>query len=187
MKIKISGFGGQGVLLLGDILIHTASKEGKNITWMPSYGPEARSGTCVCQVIVSDKEIGSPIVDEPDILIVMNLPSMDRFEPGVKKNGFLIYNSSLIHRKTLRNDIKYLGIPATEIAEEIGNTKIANMVLLGVYLACSDCISKDTVFNKTFPEKFSGGKEKFIPLNKIAVKKGIKYCKEIGSCSSKKN
>ena len=177
-SIKASGFGGQGILLLGDIIIHAASQEGRNITWLPSYGPEARSGTCVCQVIISDKEIGSPIVDEPDILIVMNLPSINRFEYDLKKDGILIFDSSVIHRKPERNDIISVPISALEIAKEVGSIKVANMVLLGAYLELSGCISKDTVFNKTFPKKFSGAKEKFIPLNRAAVEKGIEYCKE---------
>jgi len=176
--IRISGFGGQGVLLLGDVIIDAAAREEKNITWLPSYGPESRGGTSNCHVIVSDFEIGSPIVDEPDVLIAMNLPSMDKFEPDMKPGGLLIYNSSLINRKPKRTDVIVVGIPATEIAEKLGNSKAVNMAILGAYLECSKFISLDTVLNKTFPEKFSGKKEKFIPLNVAAVAAGVAHCKE---------
>ncbi len=169
VKLIISGFGGQGVLLLGDIIAYSALKEGKNVTWVPSYGPESRGGTCNCQVICSEKSIGSPVVDEPDILIAFNLPSVDKFMKTVKKGGIMLYDSSLVKEKPKRDDIKIYGIPATEISD------VANMVMLGAYIELTKNIKLETVVNLALPEKLKGGKEKFIPKNIKAIKKGIEY------------
>lgn len=130
-NIIITGFGGQGILFAGKILAYTAMLAGKHLSWLPSYGPEMRGGTANCHVIISDEPIGSPIVTEPDILIAMNKPSLDKFESAVKTNGDIIIDSSLIDRKAERNDIKVKYIEATKMAIDMGNSALANMVMLG--------------------------------------------------------
>jgi 2-oxoglutarate ferredoxin oxidoreductase subunit gamma len=133
-EIIISGFGGQGVLFAGQLLAYCALDNDKHVTWFPSYGPEMRGGTAHCTVIVSDEEIGSPVVSNPSAAIVMNLPSLEKYEPLVKEGGLLVVNSSLVDRSAERTDIDVLEIPANEIAEEIGNRRLINLILLGGFL-----------------------------------------------------
>jgi 2-oxoglutarate ferredoxin oxidoreductase subunit gamma len=133
-EIIISGFGGQGVLFAGQLLAYSALEADMHVTWFPSYGPEMRGGTAHCTVIISDSEIGSPVVKNPKAAIVMNLPSLDKYEPLVKEGGVLIINSSLVDRDPLRQDLTIVEVPANEIAEEIGSQRLANMVLLGALL-----------------------------------------------------
>jgi 2-oxoglutarate ferredoxin oxidoreductase subunit gamma len=133
-QVIMAGFGGQGVMSMGQLLAYSGMLEGKNVSWLPSYGPEMRGGTANCNVIVSDDEIGSPIVTEATAVIAMNLPSLDKFEHSVMPGGTLIINSSLIERKCSRTDIDVFYIPANEIADELGNNRVANMVMLGAYL-----------------------------------------------------
>ncbi len=133
-EIIISGFGGQGVLFAGQLLAYCALDNDKHVTWFPSYGPEMRGGTAHCTVIVSDENIGSPVVSNPSAAIVMNLPSLEKYEPLVKEGGLLVINSSLVDRSAERTDIDVLEIPANEIAEEIGNRRLINLVLVGGFL-----------------------------------------------------
>jgi 2-oxoglutarate ferredoxin oxidoreductase subunit gamma len=133
-EVIISGFGGQGVLFAGQALAYTALDQGRHVTWIPSYGPEMRGGTAHCTVIISDDEIGSPLVRNPAAVIVMNLPSMDRYEPLVRQSGTLIVNASLVDRQPERSDIQDVMLPANEIAEELGDGRLANIVLLGALL-----------------------------------------------------
>lgn len=133
-EIIISGFGGQGVLFAGQLLAYSALEADLQVTWFPSYGPEMRGGTAHCTVIISDSEIGSPIVKNPKAAIVMNLPSLDKYEPLVRKGGVLIINSSLVDRPPAREDLTIVEVPANEIAEEIGSQRLANLVLLGALL-----------------------------------------------------
>lgn len=132
--IIISGFGGQGVLFAGQLLAYTALDQGEHVTWFPSYGPEMRGGTAHCTVIISDDEIGSPIVRHPSIVIVMNIPSLEKYEPILEEDGLLIVNSSLVDRIPQREDIRTVMVPAVEIAEELGNKRLANLVLIGAML-----------------------------------------------------
>ena len=134
-EIVFAGFGGQGVLFAGQVLAYAAMDSGKEVTWIPSYGPEMRGGTANCTVIIADDEIGSPLVRNPQAAIVLNLPSVDRYEPLVVPGGVLIANSSLINRGPLRDDISSIFIPANEIAESLGNRRLLNMVALGALLA----------------------------------------------------
>ena len=127
-EVILAGFGGQGILFGGMILAYAAMDSGKNTTWIPSYGPEMRGGTANVTVIISDDEIGSPIVRQPQVAIVFNLPSMEKYESLVKAGGVLVYNSSLIDSEPQRTDITYVPVPANDIAEELGNLKMANMV-----------------------------------------------------------
>jgi len=130
----IAGFGGQGLLFAGKFLAIKGMNEGKEISWLPSYGPEMRGGTASCSVIVSDDPVGSPIVDHPDVLMVMNLPSLDKYEKAVAPGGMIFLDSSLIGRKVERTDVKVFYIPATKMAAEQGVSTLANMILTGKIL-----------------------------------------------------
>jgi 2-oxoglutarate ferredoxin oxidoreductase subunit gamma len=133
-EIIISGFGGQGVLFAGQLLAYTALDNGQHVTWYPSYGPEMRGGTAHCTVIISDDEIGSPVVKNPMAGIVMNIPSLERYEPLIKKGGTLVVNASLVDRVPTRADINVVMVSANEIAEELGDPRLANLVLTGAML-----------------------------------------------------
>ena len=130
----IAGFGGQGVLFAGKFLVNKGMLEGKEVSWLPSYGPEMRGGTANCSVIVSDEPVGSPIVDHPDVLMVMNLPSLDKYESAVQPGGMIFVDSTLVERKVARDDVKTFYVPATGIAAESGLTTLANMILTGKIL-----------------------------------------------------
>ena len=130
-RYLFAGFGGQGILFSGKLLAYKGLVEGKQVSWLPSYGPEMRGGTANCSVIISDDPIGAPIVDEPDVLIAMNLPSLDRYEDAVVKGGKIYVDSSLIERKVERDDVEVIYIPATKIASEEGMEGLANMIIAG--------------------------------------------------------
>ncbi len=134
-QILIAGFGGQGILFAGKFLVNKGMLEGKEVSWLPSYGPEMRGGTANCSVILSDSPIGSPIVDHPDILIVMNLPSLDKYESAVKPGGLIFSDSTLIDRKVVRTDVRSYVVPATRLASENGFSTLANMILVGKVLS----------------------------------------------------
>jgi 2-oxoglutarate ferredoxin oxidoreductase subunit gamma len=134
-EVIFAGFGGQGVLFGGQLLAYAGMDEGKEVTWIPSYGPEMRGGTANCTVVISDEEIGSPIIQNPTAVIAMNRPSLDKYEPLVKPGGVLVVNTSMVDRKTTRTDIKVVEVNANEAAEKLGDQKMANMVLLGALLA----------------------------------------------------
>lgn len=129
-----SGFGGQGILFSGKFITYKGLMEGKNVSWLPSYGPEMRGGTASCSVIVSDGLVGSPIVSNPDVLVAMNLPSLDKFEPTVKAGGIIFLDSSLIDRKVDRDDVKVFYVPATKLANENNIPTLANMIMVGKIL-----------------------------------------------------
>ena len=131
MKYLFSGFGGQGVLFSGKLLAYKGLTEGKELSWLPSYGPEMRGGTASCGVILSDEPVGSPIVTHPDVLVAMNLPSLDRYEDAVVPGGWIFADSSLIERKVKRTDVKAVYIPATRLASEHNMPKLANIILMG--------------------------------------------------------
>lgn len=170
-EVIMAGFGGQGVMAMGKILVEAAMKEGKNVSWLPSYGPEMRGGTANCSVIVSEEPVGAPIVTEATAAIVMNRPSLDKFENDVIPGGALLINSSLIDKKATRNDIKVYYVPANDIANELGTGKVANIVMLGAYLAVSHAASEDSIM-EIISEIFSGKKASVIPLNKEALLRG---------------
>lgn len=130
----IAGFGGQGLLFAGKFLVYKGMLEGKEVSWLPSYGPAMRGGTANCSVIVSDEPVGSPIVDHPDVLMVMNLPSLDKYEDAVAPGGAIFVDSSLIERKVKRTDVRVYYVPATKMAAESGMTTLANMILTGKIL-----------------------------------------------------
>ena len=133
-EIIISGFGGQGALFAGQLLAYTALENGLEVTWFPSYGPEMRGGTAHCTVILSDQEIGSPVVKKPSAAIVMNIPSLEKYEDLIQSGGILVVNTSLVDRSPSREDIQVILVPANEIAEELGEKRLANLVLLGALM-----------------------------------------------------
>lgn len=175
-EIIMSGFGGQGVLLMGQILTYAGMLEEKRVSWIPSYGPEMRGGTANCSVIITDGATGSPMVDQPTAAVVLNLPSLDKFESTVQPNGVLIVNSSLIDKAVTRQDIKTYRVPVNDIATEMGNVKMANMVALGALIAATDAVELEVLFN-AFAKKFAS-KPHVIEANKVAIKRGYDYVKE---------
>jgi len=176
-RIIISGFGGQGIMLIGRLLAYAGMIEGKKVAWMPSYGPEMRGGTANCTVIISSNEIGSPIVSHPKILIAMNQPSLDKFEANVSEDGLIILNDSLIERETKRNDVKVIKIPADDIAHKLGNSRAANMVILGAYVEQSGIVKMETIF-KALEKALAGRNKKLLELNKEALKQGAELVKQ---------
>ncbi len=176
-SIIISGFGGQGTLFAGQLLTYAALDYDKICTWIPSYGPEMRGGTAHCTVIISDEEIGSPLVRYPDAVIAMNLPSLDKYEHLVKAGGVLLANSSLINRPIERKDITGLDIPGNEIAEEMGNSRITNMVMTGALLELMPVLPMEVLksaLDKHMPER----NRKFLPLNYEALDAGAIFARE---------
>lgn len=169
--IILSGFGGQGVLSIGKNLAEAGLEEGRNVSWVPAYGPEMRGGTANCSVIISDKRIGSPLIEHPTDLIVMNRPSLSRFEPLVKTGGIIFVDSSTISDKVTRDDLHAFYIPCDDIAKEIGNTKAANIVMLGAFVEATGIVKMETVENM-IREIFTGSKAKFVPTNLEALKRG---------------
>ena len=133
-KILIAGFGGQGILFTGKALAYTGLKAGMEVSWLPSYGPEMRGGTANCSITLSDTPIGSPIVDKPDVLVAMNLPSLEKYYGETEPNGYVIYDSSLINKEETRKDVATFGIPATKLASDNGLDGLANMIILGKVL-----------------------------------------------------
>jgi len=175
-RVIMAGFGGQGVMSMGQILTYAGMIENKNVSWLPSYGPEMRGGTANCNVMVSDNLIGSPIVTEATAAIVMNRPSLDKFEDDIEANGNLLINSSLIDRKANRDDVNVYYIPANEIAVELGNAKAANMVMLGAYLELTKAVGIESII-EAFKKVFGESKSHLIPLNKNALEKGAEAVK----------
>src|SRR5512143_339999 len=173
-EVIFAGFGGQGVLFAGQVLAFAAMDAGHDVTWMPSYGPEMRGGTANCTVVIADEEIGSPTVKDPTAAVVMNLPSLDKFEPLVAPGGVLIVNSSLVNRDPTRTDITWVMIPAQEIAEMIGPRRLLNMVMLRALLDKLPIISMDelkTALKTHLPERH----QKLLPSNMQALDKGAAF------------
>ncbi|MGC9347257.1 MAG: 2-oxoacid:acceptor oxidoreductase family protein [Anaerolineae bacterium] len=172
-----SGFGGQGVLFAGQLLSYAGIAEGLYVTWIPSYGPEMRGGTANCTVILSEEEIGAPVVRNPSAAIVFNAPSMEKYEPLVKPDGLLLVNASLVHVESERDDIRTCYIPATEIATELGNVRIANMVLLGAFAELTGLVSLDTLMEQ-LDEHLSERQRKWLEPNRQALVKGAGLASE---------
>lgn len=170
-QLIIAGFGGQGIMSMGQMLTYAGMTEGKHVSWLPSYGPEMRGGTANCNVILADEMVASPIVTEATTVIVMNRPSLDKYEHSVSKDGILLINSSLIDKKSDRDDIKVYYIPANDIAHDLGNTKIANMVMLGAYLKLTHVVSNETVLD-ALKKVLGKAKANLVPINQEALEKG---------------
>lgn len=178
-EMVFAGFGGQGVLSMGKLLAYAAMKEGKEVTWLPSYGPEMRGGTANCMVNVSDEMISSPIVSSYDVAVVFNQPSLNKFEPLVKKGGILIWESSTIKEPPTRKDINIYGIPAIDIAtNELKNTKVMNMITLGALVKLNNVVKKESLLlalKDTLPERYHN----LIPLNEQAIDIGMKQIDDL--------
>lgn len=173
-EIIFAGFGGQGIMLMGKVLSYAAMKNGKHVTWMPSYGAEVRGGTAHSMVIISDEVIASPVVKEPSICVVMNKPSFQKFENKVKKRGILIVNNSLIDTDAKRKDIDILNIPATSMASTLGNPKTSNMIVLGALLAKRNILPL-TLLIEALKDVLPVSHQNMIPINERAIRKGYGY------------
>ena len=177
-ELIVAGFGGQGVLSLGMTLAYAGMVEDKEISWMPSYGPEMRGGTANCIVIISDNKISSPIISLFDSAIVLNQPSMDKFEKRVKPGGILLYESSNIFKPSTRNDIEVIGITATTEALKMKNAKIMNMIILGAYLQLRPVVKNESIIealSKVLPEKY----HHLLPINLQALEKGEEMVQQL--------
>lgn len=171
-KLICAGFGGQGVMSLGQLLTYAGMLEGKEVSWMPSYGPEMRGGTAFCCVNISDKPIGSPLIgDDANCAIVMNLPSFEKFEPRVASAGELLVNSSLIEQLSSRDDLHVYYIPANEEAVRCGSVKMANMVMLGAYLELTGVVHRSSILN-AFKKVFGAKAARLLSQNKTALDHG---------------
>lgn len=171
-EIIIAGFGGQGVLSMGQILCYGGVMQQLEVSWMPSYGPEMRGGTANCTVIISDEEISSPVLSTFDTAIVLNQPSLDKFEKAVKPGGTLIYEENGMTRLPQRKDIHIFAIPAYDASIKMNNTKVFNMIVIGGFLKIKSIIELDNVIKglkKVLPERYHG----LIPLNEQAIRKGM--------------
>lgn len=173
-QILIAGFGGQGVLFAGKVLAHKGLEEQKQISWLPSYGPEMRGGTANCSVIISDTPVGSPIVSVPDILIVMNLPSFDKYEGAVRAGGKVFVDSSLIERKAERTDIDAYYIPATTMARELGVPTLANMIIVGKVIRETGVVDMEGL-RDALSKTVSAKHQDLIEANLKAIEAGYNY------------
>ncbi len=166
-----AGFGGQGLLFSGKVLAYKALIEDKFVSWLPSYGPEMRGGTANCSVIISDSPVGAPIITNPDVLVAMNLPSLDKYENAVKKGGMIIVDSSLIERKVKRDDVSVFYVPATDMASKSGSPTLANMILFGKMLKETGTLNEETL-NAALGKCISARHKDMFDLNLNAVKIG---------------
>ena len=171
-QIRCAGFGGQGIVLMGRLIAYSAMVEDKHTTFFPQYGAAMRGGTANCSVIVADREIAAPTVDTPDVVLIMNGPSLDKFEETVKPGGWIFYNSSLIEREVKRDDVNVVKVPANDLAEEIGSARSANMIMLGAFARKLGTISVDTVKAKSLPAQMHGKSESVMELNRKALDRG---------------
>ena len=170
----LSGFGGQGILFAGKFLAYKGLTEGQQVSWLPSYGPEMRGGTASCSVIVSDEPVGSPIVSNPDILVAMNLPSFDKFESTVVPGGMIFADSTLIERKSVRDDVKVFYIPATQLASDNGFPTLANMIIVGKILGELGQFDEDAL-RAALGKVISAKRADMLETNLKAMKLGAEY------------
>jgi len=177
-ELIIAGFGGQGVMSMGQLITYAGMIENKNVAWIPSYGPEMRGGTANCAVTVSDREISSPVVTEPSTIIIMNQPSLHKFLQILKPGGLLLINSSLVTADISRNDLRVLEIPSNELAnEKLDNTRVANIIILGAYIEITKVVTIDSIIEslkKVLPER----RHNLIPLNRQALELGAEFAKQ---------
>ncbi len=171
-KMILAGFGGQGILFAGKMLVYAAMLKGKKLSWLPSYGPEMRGGTANCHVIIDDEPIGSPIITKPDILIAMNAPSLNKFEDEVEANGIIFADKSLIDRKVKRTDVKTVYVDATGTADKMRMKKLANMVMLGAVLKETGLFTAEEI-EKTIKQSLPGKKQRLVKSNVEAVTAGF--------------
>lgn len=173
-QMLLSGFGGQGILFAGKFLAYKGLTDGKQVSWLPSYGPEMRGGTASCSVIISDEAVGSPIISNPDILVAMNLPSLDKFEKSVVSGGIILADSTLIERKVERDDVTVYYIPATRLASENGFPTLANMILMGKLLEVLGGFNAEDV-KATLSKVISAKRADMLETNLKALKLGVDF------------
>ncbi len=173
-KILIAGFGGQGILFTGKALAYTGLKAGKEVSWLPSYGPEMRGGTANCSVTISDTPIGSPIVDKPDVLVAMNLPSLEKYYNETEKDGYVVYDSSLINKDATRSDVVTVGIPATKLASDNGLDGLANMIILGKVIKETSVLTLEQIKN-SLAQMVPPKKAELLEKNVKAIELGYNY------------
>jgi 2-oxoglutarate ferredoxin oxidoreductase subunit gamma len=176
-EFLFAGFGGQGVMFAGQLLAYAGMDEGMEVTWIPSYGPEMRGGTAHCYVIVSDRPIGSPIVKHPKVAVVFNNPSFERYEPLVTSGGLLVRNSSLVEQSSERTDMTELAVPATRIADELGNLRLANVVTLGALLIVHPTLSLDAI-KAALEAHMPAHRRDMLPMNLEALERGAAFAME---------
>jgi len=163
-KMFFAGSGGQGILLMGQMIANAAMLENKEATFFPSYGPEMRGGTANCTVVVSEKAIGSPLIHEADCVVAMTLPSMHKFEKNLKPGGLLMLNSSLVHKPPERSDINIISIPVTQLANEMGNSRVANIIMLGAFIRETNAVSSGSI-EKIIKDFFGNKSKELVNLN----------------------
>jgi 2-oxoglutarate ferredoxin oxidoreductase subunit gamma len=173
--VMIAGFGGQGVLLAGKLLAYAGMLEGKHVTWFPSYGAEIRGGTANCTVIISSDEIGSPVVRNPSAMLIFNDASFKKFEKKIKQGGQLFLNTSLVHELPTRADISRIEVRANDIAGELGDIRIANMVMLGTFLKKTEVVALESVLS-ALKQVLPARRHSLIPVNENALKRGANVC-----------
>jgi 2-oxoglutarate ferredoxin oxidoreductase subunit gamma len=175
MDVIMAGFGGQGVMLIGNLLAYAGMEQGLNVTYIPVYGPEMRGGTANCTVVLSDDVIGSPIIPRPKSLIIMNRPSLDKFQPDLVDGGVLVINSSLVDPGLVETDrVKLVAVPANEIADSLGNTRMANMVALGAYVQATGVMPL-AVVEKSLDHVIAKHYAHLIPKNAAALRAGAEH------------
>lgn len=177
IRTIFSGFGGQGVLSMGSTIANAAMHEGKYVTYLPSYGVEVRGGTANCTVVVSDEEIASPVASDPEFVVAMNQPSFVRFQGVIPAGGLICVNSSMVDTSMARSDIEVVTVPTSEIAEELGSGKVANMVMLGALIGASDIVSFDFLVGH-LSQILGEGKSQMMKLNRSALERGFALVKE---------
>ena len=172
-SIICAGFGGQGIMLLGKVLASAGMTRGLNVTWMPSYGAEVRGGTAHSMIRISSEPIASPVVFDTNAAIIMNGPSLDKFENKVTPEGLLILNTSMVSREPERNDIDIVAVPLTDEAIKLGNVRVANMIAAGIFIAKKNIFDKKILVNAV--EKIAAGHKALVPINIKAVERGISF------------
>jgi 2-oxoglutarate ferredoxin oxidoreductase subunit gamma len=177
IKTVFSGFGGQGVLSMGHALATAAMLEGKHVTYFPSYGAEVRGGTANCTVSVSDEEIASPVASEPEFVVAMNQPAFVRFQNMLVSGGLALVNSSMVNGASVRGDIEVVEVPTSELAEKLGNIKVANMIMLGAFIRVSSIVSLSRLL-KNLPDILGAKRERLLKINQEALGQGYEFVKE---------
>ncbi|TAK15883.1 MAG: 2-oxoacid:ferredoxin oxidoreductase subunit gamma [Acidobacteria bacterium] len=179
-EVLMAGFGGQGTLLAGKVLAQASMEFGREVSWLPSYGPEMRGGTANVIVCIASTPIGSPLIESPRGLIVMNLPSMEKFAPKVRPGGVIVVNQSLIDRDPQRDDCTVVKVPSRELAQQAGSVRAANFVMLGAYVGATDVVPAEAI-EQAIAEEFAGDKAKFIASSVAAFRAGL----EVGRRASR--
>jgi 2-oxoglutarate ferredoxin oxidoreductase subunit gamma len=174
-EVIMSGFGGQGLMMIGKLLALAALEEGRSVTWLPSYGPEMRGGTANCTVVIGDKPIGSPLISSPKAAIVMNQPSLEKFAPKLRPDGLLVINSTMVPVDSDRKDIRSFRIQADDLASKLGSRRSANLVMLGAYIGLEEIVSHKTILGQI--KQAFAEKKQFLEVNRKSFLKGYELAK----------